>query len=149
ASDGDVQEGISHEASALAGHLRLGNLVLLWDDNRISIEGPTGLATSEDVPARYRAYGWRALSIDGGEDLDEIDRVLAEAGAPSDRPTFVRVRTRIGHPMPELGGTAAAHSGAPGDAEVARTKQALGLDPQASFDFPLDVLTHTRRVAGR
>lgn len=149
ASDGDVQEGISHEASALAGHLRLGNLVLLWDDNRISIEGPTALATSEDVLARYHAYGWRVLSIDDAEDLDAIDRVLAQAGAASDRPTFVRVRTRIGHPMPELGGTAAAHSGAPGEAEVARTKRALGLDPQASFEFPDHVLAHARAVAGR
>jgi transketolase len=149
ASDGDVQEGISHEASALAGHLRLGNLVLLWDDNRISIEGPTALATSEDVLARYRAYGWRVLSIDDAEDLGAIDRVLAEAGAPSDRPTFVRVRTRIGHPMPELGGTSAAHSGAPGDAEVARTKAALGLDPEATFDVPERVLAHARAVAGR
>jgi len=149
ASDGDVQEGISHEAGALAGHLRLGNLILLWDDNRISIEGTTALATSEDVSARYRAYGWRVLSVDDAEDLDSLDRVLAEAGAPADRPTFVRVRTRIGHPMPELGGTAGAHSGPPGEAEVARTKRALGLDPQASFRFPKEVLVHTRQVGER
>lgn len=149
ASDGDIQEGISHEAGALAGHLRLGNLVVIWDDNGISIEGPTSLAAGEDVVARYQAYGWRVLAVDDAEDLEQIDAVLSEAGEPADRPTFVRVRTRIGHPMPRLGGTAAAHSGAPGADEVAGTKRALGLDPETSFVFPDEVLTHARGVAER
>ena len=149
ASDGDIQEGISHEASALAGHLELSNLVLIWDDNQISIEGPTALATAEDVAARYAAYGWNVVTIDDAEDLDAIHAGLSAAGEDVGRPTFVRLRSRIGHPMPEVGGTSAAHAGAPGAEEVERTKRLLGLDPGLSFHFPDHLLQHARQVANR
>ncbi|RWA21997.1 transketolase family protein [Mycolicibacterium brumae] len=152
ASDGDLQEGVSHEAAALAGHLRLGNLILIWDDNRISIEGQTAIATSEDVSARMAAYGWRIVDIDDGESAPDLRAGLdaAFAGTASgfdERPVFVRVRTRIGHPMPTLGGTARAHAGAPGAEEVAAVKRALGLDPEQSFAMPEELLAHTRAAA--
>jgi transketolase len=149
ASDGDMQEGISHEAAALAGHLRLAGLVLIWDDNGISIEGPTDVATSEDVSARMAAYGWRTLSIDDAESLDAVRTGLDAALETDDRPVFIRLRSRIGHPMPAIGGTAKAHAGAPGEAEVAATKEALGLDPGLSFHMPSELLERTRSRAAR
>lgn len=149
ASDGDLQEGISHEASALAGALGLNNLVLIWDDNQISIDGDTAKTFNEDVSARYRAYGWRVLTIDDAEDLAEIRRVFATAAEQSDRPTFIRLRTRIGHPMPTVGGTAGAHAGAPGEEEIAATKRILGLDPETAFQMPAELLAHAREVAQR
>ncbi|MFL6093889.1 MAG: thiamine pyrophosphate-dependent enzyme, partial [Blastococcus sp.] len=152
--DGDLQEGISHEAGALAGHQRLGALTVIWDDNRISIEGDTAIATSEDVAARFAAYGWRVVECDDAEDPAMLRAAFAaatEAPAAGDheRPVFVRLRTRIGHPMPTVGGTAAAHSGAPGADEVAATKVALGLDPERAFDLPEHLLEHARRVSER
>ncbi|GAB76936.1 transketolase [Austwickia chelonae] len=149
ASDGDLMEGLSHEAAALAGHLRLGRLVVLWDDNGISIEGPTSITTSEDVPARFAAYGFRILTLDDAEDLDAIDRILAEAAEAHDgeAPTFVRIRTRIGHPMPNLGGTAAAHAGPVGETEIRATKEALGLDPDKQLFLPDELLVHSRKSA--
>ncbi|WP_129661284.1 transketolase [Rothia halotolerans] len=149
ASDGDMQEGISHEAAALAGHLRLAGLVLVWDDNGISIEGPTDVATSEDVSARMAAYGWRTLTIDDAESLDAVRAGLDAALEADDRPVFIRLRSRIGHPMPAVGGTAKAHAGAPGEAEVAATKEALGLDPGLSFHMPAELLERTRTRAAR
>jgi transketolase len=154
AGDGDLQEGISHEAGALAGHLRLGALVVVWDDNRVSIEGDTSVATSEDVAARFAAYGWRVVECDDAEDPAALRAAFTAATSPAaagdhERPTFLRLRTRIGYPMPTVGGTAAAHSGAPGPEEVAATKIALGLDPTRSFDFPQHLLDHTRRVGER
>lgn len=149
ASDGDIQEGVSHEASAIAGHLRLSNLVLVWDDNRISIEGDTAVATSEDVVARYRAYGFDVVTIDDAENLDAIRAHLKSISFVQDRPIFVQLRTRIGHPMPSAGGTARAHSGAVGPEEVARTKVLLGLDPDASFVMPDELLAHARKVGER
>jgi transketolase len=151
ASDGDLQEGVSHEASALASHLRLDNLVLIWDDNEISISGPTSLATSEDVMARYAAYGWRTLTIENAEDLGEIRKVLLQATHADGRPTFVRLCSTIGHPMPTKSGTSAAHSGAPGPDEVKATKAALGLETKQSFHMPAHLLEHARaaRVRGR
>ncbi|WP_116112476.1 transketolase family protein [Austwickia chelonae] len=148
-SDGDLMEGLSHEAAALAGHLRLGKLVVLWDDNGISIEGPTQITTSEDVPARFAAYGFRVLTLEDAEDLDGIDRTLAEAAEAQDgdAPTFIRVRTRIGHPMPNLGGTAAAHAGPVGEAEIRQTRNVLGLDTEACFHLPEDLLLASREAA--
>lgn len=149
ASDGDLQEGISHEASALAGALGLENLVLVWDDNQISIDGDTSVTFTEDVPARYRAYGWEVFTIDDSEDLDEIRRTFFAATQVQQRPVFIQLRTRIGHPMPTVGGTAAAHAGAPGESEIAATKKVLNLDPDQSFHMPEAVLTHARQVAQR
>lgn len=148
ASDGDLQEGISHEASALAGALSLPNLVLIWDDNRISIDGDTAVTFSEDVPARYRAYGWEVLEITDAEDLEEIRRVFTQATQASG-PVFIQLRTRIGHPMPTVGGTAAAHAGAPGSDEIAATKEILGLDPAKNFALPDGLLVHAQQVADR
>jgi len=148
ASDGDLQEGVSHEVAALAGRQRLEHLVVLWDDNRISIEGDTSLATAEDTPARFAAYGWRVLEVADAEDPARVRAALTEAARPAGAPTFVRLRTRIGHPMPHVGGTAAAHAGAPGADEVAATKALLGL-PDAPFSMPDELLAHARRVRER
>lgn len=148
ASDGDLQEGISHEAASLAGALQLDDLILVWDDNRISIEGDTAITFREDVVARHRAYGWQVVDVADAEDLEAIrsgyDLAVATAG-----PVLVRLRTRIGHPMPTVGGTAAAHSGDPGDQEVRATKAALGLDPDRTFHLPDGLLDHARNVAIR
>ncbi|MGF3057562.1 transketolase [Microbacterium sp. YY-01] len=149
ASDGDLEEGISHEASSLAGTLQLDNLILVWDDNRISIEGDTAVAFTEDVAARYRAYGWHVLEINDAENPAEIRDRFTEATQLTGKPVFICLRTRIGNPMPALAGTAAAHSGAPGIDEVRATKLALGLDDEAEFCFPDELLTHARRVGDR
>ncbi len=149
ASDGDLQEGVSHEAAALAGALALEGLVVIWDDNGISIEGDTDVAFTEDVAARFRAYGWETLEIDDAEDADLVRRVLTAAAEVTGRPVLVRLRTRIGHPMPHVGGTAGAHAGAPGADEVAATKRLLGLDPEAHFAMPDELLHHTRDVSRR
>lgn len=149
ASDGDVQEGISHEASALAGTLGLRGLVLIWDDNRISIEGDTAIAFAEDVSARYAAYGWSTLEISDAEDMDEIRRVYAEASDVQDRPVFIRLRSRIGNPMPSHGGTAKAHSGAPGEDEIRAVKEVLGLDANEHFAMPRELVEHARLIGER
>ena len=149
ASDGDLQEGLSHEVAALAGRLALDRLVVLWDDNRISIEGDTALATCENTTARFTAYGWRVLEVADAEDPALVRAALAAAATPSGAPTLVRLRTRIGHPMPRVGGTAAAHAGAPGADEVAATKELLGLDPAETFAMPDDLLAHARAVRAR
>ncbi|QIK71276.1 transketolase [Propioniciclava coleopterorum] len=149
AGDGDLMEGISHEAASLAGHLGLGNLVILWDDNGITIEGGTDITWTEDVAARFAAYGFRVLEVADGEDLAALDATLTSAAAadPLGPPTFVRVRTRIGHPLPHVGGTARAHAGAPGEDEIRAAKQILGLDPDEQFAMPADLLERVR--AGR
>ncbi len=149
AGDGCLQEGISHEAGALAGHLKLEDLILIWDDNEVTIEGDTAIATSEDVPARWAAYGWHIVTIDDAEDPDAIRAGFDAAVAHRGGPVFVRLRTRIGHPMPTVGGTGAAHSGAPGADEIARTKQILGLDPEEWFAMPAELLEHARTVRRR
>ncbi|GAA3543449.1 transketolase [Aeromicrobium flavum] len=149
AGDGCLAEGVSQEASSLAGTLGLDGLVLIWDDNRISIEGDTAIAFTEDVVGRYRAYGWAIVEIEDAEDPTAIRAGYDAALAVTDRPVFVRLRTRIGHPMPTVGGTAGAHSGAPGEPEVAATKVALGLDPDQHFAMPQEALDHARRVRER
>jgi transketolase len=151
AGDGCLQEGVSAEASSLAGTLGLDNLVLLWDDNRITIDGATSLTLAEDVRARYGAYGWRVLEIPDVEDLDAVERVLLEARAGTGRPTLVAVRSTIGYPAPEHGGTPAAHAGPFGVQETARTKELLGFAPGATLAHlaPDDVVAHARGVAER
>jgi transketolase len=159
ASDGDIQEGISHEASALAGHQQLGNLVVLYDDNQISIEDDTRIALSEDVPARYAAYGWHVQTVDwrpgppasGGyqEDVPALHRALLAARAETGRPSFIALRTIIGWPSPHAQNTGKAHGAALGASEVAATKRLLGFDPEADFPVEPEVLAHTRAVAER
>jgi transketolase len=150
ASDGDLQEGVSAEASSLAGHQRLGNLVVLWDDNHISIEGDTARAfTGEDVEARYAAYGWHVQRVDDAEDVDALHAALVSAREERDRPSFIAMRSVIAWPAPNARGTEAAHGSALGAAEVAATKELMGLDPSETFDVPQDVLEHARGVVQR
>jgi transketolase len=155
ASDGDMEEGISSEASSLAGHQKLGNLVVLYDDNEISIEDDTDIAFSEDVVARYEAYGWHTQRVDwtadGGyhEDVEALWRAFQNAKAETNRPSFIALRTIIGWPAPNLQNTGKAHGAALGAAEVAATKRELGFDPDKTFDVSDEVLAHARKVAER
>jgi transketolase len=148
-SDGDMEEGVSAEASSLAGHQRLGNLVVLYDDNHISIEGNTDVAFSEDVAARYAAYGWHVIDVVHSEDVNELRKAFKAAQAKTDRPTFIRMRSIIGFPAPHLQNTGKAHGSALGVDEVAATKEVMGLDPHASFSIPDEVVAHAREVVDR
>ena len=123
ASDGDVQEGVTAEASSLAGTQQLGNLIVFWDDNGISIEDDTTIAFTENVADRYRAYGWQVIEVDGGEDVAAIERAVEEAKADTQRPTFIRVRTVIAYPAPNAMNTGASHGAALGDEEIALIKR--------------------------
>ncbi|MER7462645.1 transketolase [Streptomyces sp. NPDC097981] len=153
AGDGCLQEGISHEASALAGHQKLGNLVLLWDDNHISIEGDTETAVSEDTLKRYEAYGWHVQRVaqqpNGDLDPKALFEALAAAKAETGRPSFIAMRSIIAWPAPHAQGTEASHGSALGDDEVAATKRVLGFDPEKSFDVSDEVLAHTRKALDR
>ena len=149
ASDGDIEEGVTSEASSLAGHQRLGNLVLMYDDNQISIEDDTSVALSEDVGARYAAYGWHVLHVDDGEDMQALDRAFDAAKAETGRPTIIIVRTIIAWPAPNAQNTGKAHGSALGDDEVAATKKVLGFDPDKTFDVDPEVLARARDVSRR
>ncbi len=149
ASDGDLQEGISAEASSLAGHQRLGNLVVLYDDNHISIEGDTQTAFSEDVPARYEAYGWHVQRVEDGNDVHELHAALVAAQAETERPSFVAMRTIIGYPAPNLQNTGKAHGAALGEEEVRLTKEAIGFPVDTNFYAPDEVVQHARSVVQR
>jgi transketolase len=154
-SDGDLEEGVSHEVSAIAGHQKLGNLLVLWDDNQISIEDDTTIAKSEDIPARYAAYGWHVQTVewrgpDGyHEDVEALYRAIEAANAETGRPSFIALRTIIGWPAPNKQNTGKIHGSALGADEVAATKQILGFDPARSFDVAPDVLDHAREVVAR
>ncbi|WP_119730693.1 transketolase [Thermomonospora amylolytica] len=154
-SDGDIEEGISHEASALAGHQKLGNLIVLYDDNHISIEDDTAIALSEDVLKRYEAYGWHVQRVDWTadgeyrEDVGALARALEEAKAVTDRPSFIALRTIIGYPAPNKQNTGKIHGAALGPEEVAATKRIMGMDPEQIFAVPGEVLTHARKVIDR
>jgi transketolase len=153
ASDGDLQEGISQEAASLAGHQQLGNLVMLYDDNRICNDGPTSLAWSEDVVARYTACGWHVLVVAAGPDGDvdphALHTALTKARSVLDQPSLVVLETTIGWPAPTVAGTSAAHGTPLSDEEIAETKRRLGLDPGRRFHVAPDVLDHVRRVRYR
>jgi len=156
ASDGDIEEGITHESSSLAAHQELGNLILIYDDNRISIEDDTEIAKSEDVAARYEAYGWHVQSIDWRkpdgsytEDVQALYDALLAAKAETGRPSLIKLGTIIGWPAPHKKGTGAAHGSALGAEEVAETKKILGFDPAASFPEAPDLITHARELIGR
>lgn len=143
ASDGDMMEGVSHEAGALAGHLGLGNLIVFYDDNGISIDGPTDLAMSDDVPARFRAYGWDVQCVDGHEP-ESVDAAIERAKA-SETPSLIACRTTIGYGAPDKAGTAATHGAPLGSEEVAAMRRALGWDAEP-FEIPDDVLEAWRSV---
>ncbi|SCL69023.1 transketolase [Micromonospora peucetia] len=159
ASDGDIEEGISHEVSALAGHQQLGNLTVIYDDNEISIEDDTRIAKSEDVAARYEAYGWHVQTVDWRagdadqgdyhEDVEALHRALLAAKAETGRPSFIALRTIIGWPAPNKKNTGKIHGSALGGDEVAATKQLLGFDPARSFEVDEEVLGHARLVMER
>ncbi|MFI6487916.1 transketolase [Streptomyces sp. NPDC050564] len=153
AGDGCLQEGISAEASSLAGHQKLGNLVLLWDDNHISIEGDTETAVSEDTAKRYEAYGWHVQRVapkpDGDLDPHAIYNAIEAAKKVTDKPSFIAMRSIIAWPAPNAQNTEAAHGSALGDDEVAATKRVLGFDPEKSFEVTDEVLAHTRQALDR
>jgi transketolase len=149
ASDGDMEEGVSGESSSLAGHQRLGELVLLYDDNHISIEGDTAVAFSEDVLKRYEAYGWHTQRVDDANDVEALYAALSAARDTSDRPSIISVRSIIAWPAPNLQNTGKSHGSALGKEEVAATKKILGFDPEQSFQVEDDVLGHAREVVDR
>ncbi|GAA2081845.1 transketolase [Streptomyces albiaxialis] len=153
AGDGDLEEGISSEASSLAGHQKLGNLVVLWDDNHISIEGDTETAISEDTVARYEAYGWHVQRVDqlpnGDLDPQGLYEALRAAQAETERPSFIAARSIIAWPAPNAQDTEAAHGAALGDEEVAATKKVLGFDPEKHFFISDEVLAHVRKAIDR
>jgi transketolase len=150
-SDGDLMEGVSAEAASLAGHLKLGKLIYLYDCNFVSLDGPTSLTFStEDVAARYAAYGWQVLNVaDGDADLDAIDAAILAAEADTARPSLIVIRTTIGYGAPHKHGTSEAHGSPLGVEEVALTKKALGWDPDRSFDIPPAALAHFRSARER
>jgi len=152
-SDGDLEEGISAEASSLAGHQKLGNLIALYDDNHISIEGDTATAFSEDVEKRYEAYGWHVQRIEpadsGDFDVDALHAAYKAAEAVTDRPSLIVARTIIAWPAPNAQNTEAAHGSALGAEEVAATKRVLGFDPEKSFEVADEVLAHARQITDR
>lgn len=145
ASDGDLMEGVSAEASSLAGHLGLGKLIVLYDDNHVTIDGKTEITFTEDVLARYRAYGWHTERVDDGNDVAAITAALTRAKADTARPSLIAVRTIIGYGSPNKAGTSAVHGSVLGAEEAARTKANLGIDWPA-FTVPDDVLAHYRQA---
>ena len=155
-SDGDIEEGVSGEASSIAGTQQLGNLTLIYDANRISIEDDTNIALSENVAARYEAYGWHVQVVDwtngGGEyheDVQALYAAIRAAEAVTDRPSFIELKTIIAWPAPNAQGTGKSHGSALGPDEVAATKEILGFDPEQTFEVPAGVLEHTRKLGER
>ncbi|MEU9120729.1 transketolase [Streptomyces sp. NPDC048506] len=153
AGDGCLQEGISAEASSLAGHQELGNLILLWDDNHISIEGDTETAISEDTEKRYEAYGWHVQRVEpkenGDLDPEALFHAIEAAKAVTDKPSFIAMRSIIAWPAPNAQNTEAAHGSALGEEEVAATKRVLGFDPEQHFEVADEVIAHTRGALDR
>ena len=155
ASDGDLQEGVTSEASSLAGHQELGNLVVIYDENHISIEDDTDIAFTEDVLKRYEAYGWHTQRVDWTktgdykEDVQELYSALLAAKAETSKPSIISLRTIIGYPAPKKQNTGKIHGSALGSEEVAALKNVLGFDPEKSFEVDEDVLAHARAVVDR
>jgi transketolase len=156
ASDGDIEEGVSSEASSLAGTQAVGNLTLIYDNNQISIEDDTNIALTEDVAARYRAYGWDVHTVDWTngettytENVAALQQALEAGRAVTDKPTFINLRTIIGWPAPKLQNTGKAHGAALGNEEVAATKEILGFDPEKTFEVSDEVIAHTRELRER
>ena len=155
ASDGDLQEGVTSEASSLAGHQELGNLVVVWDDNKISIEDDTDIAFTEDVSARYEAYGWHVQRVDWkksgdyDEDIEELHRALEAAKAETSKPSLIALRTVIGYPSPKKQNTGGIHGSKLGNDELVALKELLGFDTEAHFAVEDEVLTHARKILER
>ncbi len=146
-SDGDVMEGVASEAASLAGHLKLGKLIYLYDDNKISLDGPTDLAFTEDVLKRFEAYGWHTSRVEDGNDLDAIEQAIREA-QQDERPSLISVRTVIGYGSP-LAGTNKVHGSPLGPENLRKTKEYFGWDPDAMFVVPGEVLEHMRALGTR
>lgn len=144
-SDGDLMEGVAAEAASLAGHLKLGKLIYLYDDNNVTIEGFTSLAFSEDVPKRFEAYGWHTHVVEDGNNLDDIEAAIREAQSVTDRPSIISIKTVIGYGMPTQG-TRKAHSDAPGEDAVRETKRHLGWPEDKQFYIPDEALAHFRKA---
>ncbi|MEP6925863.1 MAG: transketolase [Pyrinomonadaceae bacterium] len=144
-SDGDLMEGVSQEAASLAGHLQLGKLIYLYDDNHVTIDGFTSLAFTEDRAKRFEAYGWHTLTVGDGNDLQEIESAIREAQKVTDKPSLISIKTIIGFGMPKAG-TSKAHSDAPGAEAVRETKRNLGWDENAQFYVPTEVYAHFREA---
>ncbi len=151
AGDGDLMEGVAYEAISLAGHLKLGRLIMLYDSNDISLDGPLSISFSgENVAKRFEACGWQVLRVEEGDtDVDRIDAALVTAKAEGEKPTLIEVKTTIGFGSPNKGGTSSAHGSPLGEEEVGLTKEALGLDPDKSFHIPDQVADHLRGALGR
>ncbi|QFU88796.1 transketolase [Amycolatopsis sp. YIM 10] len=149
ASDGDIEEGVTSEASSIAGRQELGNLTVIYDDNKISIEDDTNIALSEDTAKRYEAYGWHVQVVDGGEDVVAFEAALEAARAETTRPSFILLRTVIGFPAPNKMNTGKAHGAALGADEVAAVKKILGFDETKDFEVADEVIEHTRKAAER
>lgn len=145
-SDGDLMEGVSAEAASLAGHLGLGNIIYLYDDNRITIEGDTDLAFNEDVAKRFEAYGWHVQYVSDGTDLEALSNAIKNAQAETRRPSLIKVRTIIGYGSPNKHGTAAAHGSPLGKDEVRLVKENFGFDPDKNFVVPEEVLDFYRKA---
>jgi transketolase len=147
AGDGDLEEGVSSESSSLAGHLALDNLIVIYDDNHISIDGVTELSFTEDVAKRYKAYGWNVIEVPGdGNDMVTFEKALKRARRTKDRPTLIKLRTHIAFGCPTKQDTAEAHGSPLGEDEIKLTKQKFGWDPEKTFNVPEQVLTHTRQA---
>jgi len=149
AGDGDLMEGVSSEAASLAGHLKLGKLIVLYDDNHISIEGSTGIAFTEDVVGRFAAYDWQVQRVADGNDTAAVAGALAAAQKEAHRPSFIAVRTHIGYGSPHKQDSAAAHGEPLGEQEVLLTKERLGWPLEPTFHIPAEALAHFRRAAAR
>ena len=149
ASDGDIEEGVTSEASSLAGVQQLGNLIVFYDDNKISIEHDTAIALGEDVAKRYEAYGWHVQTVEGGEDVVAIEAAIKAAQEVVDRPSIICLRTIIGYPAPNKMNTGGIHGAALGEDEVAATKKVLGFDPEKTFEVADEVIAHTRKLVDR
>ncbi|MCX9193809.1 transketolase [Carbonactinospora thermoautotrophica] len=148
AGDGDLMEGISHEAASLAGHLELGRLIVVFDDNNITIDGPASQSCRDDVLGRFAAYGWQTLRVEDGNDVAALEAALAEAVADETRPSLIAVRTTIGYGAPRLAGTSAVHGAPLGEEELAATRARFGW-PDERFHVPHDVAEHCRQLAAR
>jgi transketolase len=152
-SDGDLQEGVSAEASSLAGTQKLGNLKVIYDDNRISIEGDTHVAFDENVTKRYESYGWKVFEVaaksDGDVDRESLEDAMIKAASENKQPVLIRLHSVIAWPAPKAKGTAESHGSALGADEVAATKKILGVNPDASFEVSEEVLQHSRKVKDR
>ena len=150
AGDGCLQEGVSSEASSLAGHLGLDNLIIIYDDNHITIDGNTDLSFTEDRAGRYEAYGWNVIVVGGdGNDMKSFEKALEKAKAEKDRPTIIQLRTHIGYGSPKFQDTHTAHGAPLGEDEIKLIKKNFGWDPEKMFFVPDEVLEHTRKAVER